>query len=491
MLYLRQSSYGNYNGRGWDDAEPYGKVLPDGSSYNCLTGSALRQEGLPPQAAVFRDMEFGLLPYFYVGREGLPTSDVLSDIEADQYAVPYMNALSYDWGMIDRRYDGYEQAEEEYRQYVYDTYLALDSETQAYMARIIERYDFQREDADILERVATYIKGSAVYKSKYDSGLDESENMIVDFLSKYREGICVHYASAATALFRALGIPARYTEGFALEVRAGVETEIKIPGHAWVEVYLDGIGWIPVEVTGSSDQPSKQVTLTPVITEHLYDGSEVYPKQELDGFAEWEKKGYRYEVTITGSRTQPGKTTSEITYLRLYNPDGVDVTEEFELKRNLGTIHVYRDEIRCISDSRTAEYSGLALQVQEEDCRQKSGEVLDGYRVVLTPTGSNTNVGIVSAGFRATVEDRNGQDVTDEYKIIYEYGKLTMTARPITLKAADAQKVYDGTPLTAPTYEIVEGELCEGDTPARVTVQGSQTLPGTSENIIDIITIRI
>ena len=53
-------------------------------------------------------------------------------------------------------------------------------------------------------------------------------------------------------IYRALGIPARVTDGFLFRAQAGEVVDVlQANEHAWVEVYLDGLGWIPVEVTGS------------------------------------------------------------------------------------------------------------------------------------------------------------------------------------------------------------------------------------------------
>ena len=60
----------------------------------------------------------------------------------------------------------------------------------------------------------------------------------------------MHFASAAVLLLRQLGIPARYVSGFTAELSA--DETVNVPdsaAHAWVEIYLDGFGWYPVEVT--------------------------------------------------------------------------------------------------------------------------------------------------------------------------------------------------------------------------------------------------
>ncbi len=69
------------------------------------------------------------------------------------------------------------------------------------------------------------------------------------FLSESRTGYCTHFATAAVALFRLAGIPARYAEGYAVPL---TDSWVNVPDynfHAWPEVWIGGLGWIPVEVT--------------------------------------------------------------------------------------------------------------------------------------------------------------------------------------------------------------------------------------------------
>lgn len=79
------------------------------------------------------------------------------------------------------------------------------------------------------------------------------------FLTESRKGYCVHFATAAVALCRAAGIPARYAEGYAVPVGKDGQW-VTVPdrnAHAWLEIYQGGIGWVPVEVTPPSpDAPA-------------------------------------------------------------------------------------------------------------------------------------------------------------------------------------------------------------------------------------------
>lgn len=69
-------------------------------------------------------------------------------------------------------------------------------------------------------------------------------------------GYSVQYATLTTLLMRCCGIPARYVEGYLLPQR---QIEGAEPGealvltqensHAWTEIYLDGVGWIPFDTT--------------------------------------------------------------------------------------------------------------------------------------------------------------------------------------------------------------------------------------------------
>lgn len=102
------------------------------------------------------------------------------------------------------------------------------------------------------------------------------------FLEENKRGYCAHFASAATLIFRYLGIPARYVEGYAIDPTdifgegtrleeaqygqyyegyspLGVEAVVSVDAtdanaHAWVEIYDETLGWLAVEVTPASDE---------------------------------------------------------------------------------------------------------------------------------------------------------------------------------------------------------------------------------------------
>jgi transglutaminase-like putative cysteine protease len=77
-----------------------------------------------------------------------------------------------------------------------------------------------------------------------------SGNDLVDFL-RLRRGYCEQYAGAMAVMVRAAGVPARVALGYTPgEVQPdGTRLISTDDAHAWVEVYFDGVGWVPFDPT--------------------------------------------------------------------------------------------------------------------------------------------------------------------------------------------------------------------------------------------------
>lgn len=110
------------------------------------------------------------------------------------------------------------------------------------------------------EKVASYLASQMYYSLKLDE-LPAGTDPIEYALTESHEGYCMHFASAATLLLRQGGVPARYVSGYTIDRSAfqyNAETGIYTAevgdymAHAWVEIYLENIGWVPLEVTPGS-----------------------------------------------------------------------------------------------------------------------------------------------------------------------------------------------------------------------------------------------
>ena len=108
--------------------------------------------------------------------------------------------------------------------------------------------DFSRETLEYAQAVAARVSGCASY-SRNPLPMPEGVDFCTWFLNDAEEGYCVHYASACTALLRALGIPARYVSGYICPAAAGVQIPVtNLMAHAWVEIWLGG-RWVVIEPT--------------------------------------------------------------------------------------------------------------------------------------------------------------------------------------------------------------------------------------------------
>ena len=67
-------------------------------------------------------------------------------------------------------------------------------------------------------------------------------------------------------------------------------------------------------------------------------------------------------------------------------------------------------------------------------------------------------------------------------------GVITMPRETLKIRSGDATKNYDGTPLTATGYTLVDGELEEGHV-IKVVTFGSQTEVGSSDNHFTVIIV--
>lgn len=161
----------------------------------------------------------------------------------------------HDWSLL--------EAAERYTVFVYDHYTQLPDSTRAFLEDYMARhwggdpdFSYSRRPED-RERTLLSVRFFLAEQCSYTLSpptLPEGRDFVEYFLEESREGYCVHFATAAVALLRAMGIPARYAEGYAVPAGADGNWD-DIPdynAHAWVEVYWGGTGWLPVEMTPAS-----------------------------------------------------------------------------------------------------------------------------------------------------------------------------------------------------------------------------------------------
>ena len=101
-----------------------------------------------------------------------------------------------------------------------------------------------------------------------------------------------------------------------------------------------------------------------------------------------------------------------------------------------------------------------------------------GTKVVTGVDADTYQMGLKAEQFTNTSKN------FEKVKFVVTDGSLEINPVEIELTAKSAEKEYDGTPLTDDGYDVTKGKFVEGEGLESVTVVGSQTLVGSSENKI-------
>ena len=318
-MYLRCFSYGDYTGTGWRRAEE-----PE-NGISSLDFTALALADKADSARHSLDIRFAsgvdvaAVPYYSVQSAD---SDIYVPAEGRNYSVSY---YSFDgsWDSLSLP-EEYAQDELSYRSYATTEYAALPEGTKANVLQLIQQAGLRADSPDIIAEVASYVRSCASYD--LDTQPYPTEDYAVYFLQNAETGYCVHYATAAAVIYRALGIPARVTDGFLFRAQAGEVVDVlQANEHAWVEVYLDGLGWIPVEVTGSGGvtepapqeaavtEPPDEETAPPLESAEPNDGEESAPPVQTP------QPSDTIPVGPIHTQTEPESKSTSRTLIRFWN----------------------------------------------------------------------------------------------------------------------------------------------------------------------------
>ncbi|MBS1488097.1 MAG: transglutaminase domain-containing protein [Bacteroidetes bacterium] len=106
--------------------------------------------------------------------------------------------------------------------------------------------------------------GKRIFKYSLRAGAIDDPNipsskMLYNFLFKTHTGYCTYYAGASLFMLRALGVPTRFTTGFATINRSdknkGWYWFYASQAHAWTQVYFPEYGWMDFDMTiGNEEQ---------------------------------------------------------------------------------------------------------------------------------------------------------------------------------------------------------------------------------------------
>lgn len=263
LLYLRGQSYDTYDGLSWVASDCSTGVDPYWPTQGLENAGYVR-------VSTKTVHNYILLPYY---------------VAADSWEYDFVHGKYENIDLVNYAYfqkiakpgESYMTVPVDYTSDLVQQCLRLPEQTLEQAREMLEELsiDENLSPAQKAERIGEFVRHSALYDQKTDRMPEDETDFALWFLEDSETGYCIHFATAATVLLRASGVPARYVTGYAVQVQEGFRRDVTSErAHAWVE-YLDPhMGWqileatpgealIDPDATAPTDPPETQPTKPP------------------------------------------------------------------------------------------------------------------------------------------------------------------------------------------------------------------------------------
>ena len=246
-LYLRGAAYDYYDGKTWRSTPGWNSW----SLYYNSNSSMLKSVTIQTEK-IHSVMYFTYAPFDNERR--VVGGRIRNDQNLKTYTMRYRDPITYDPSLDDKNDDiGGEQLAE---------YLQLPESTRATAESILRgRVGIPTETTNAgqtwknAQHIASWVSTRAKYDLNASKMPANEPDFALWFLEKAKTGYCTHFATACTVLLRAAGIPAQYVTGYMVETELGKPTTVtEKHAHAWVEVFINGVGWVVLEPTPGGGQ---------------------------------------------------------------------------------------------------------------------------------------------------------------------------------------------------------------------------------------------
>ena len=246
-----------YTAASYLDMEDAIAISPSNSNFFKFRDMFLQNNSLP-ERMIELDYNGNQLTYFY--NPVLGPSFIGGDPELDESVKNYFNNPPAELNIIDLFYPA-NSPDKEYLDFLLEEYTKIPDPLRRnlliWWGTDEENIPFWKW-AETAKSVAERVQNSGSYT--LTPGTQPMNRDFVEyFLFERNQGYCVHFASATVAVLRALGIPARYAEGYVVSKSefnvGGFATIPANNAHAWAEIWIPDLGWIPVESTPGGAPP--------------------------------------------------------------------------------------------------------------------------------------------------------------------------------------------------------------------------------------------
>lgn len=281
-IYLKSKAYDKYTGCCWEDADKEIKARYENNFYWLHHNNFYGQTQIANAISAVDELKIDEITikvrnacsaYMYtpymLASEDVLDPDVIGDTTIkSQGKTVTIKVADYSWDDIGRLKtkvrslsddEQYASDEASYYSYVGEVDLKLTAEAEKYFDRALSGVSRNMSTADALKFVKKYLDENLTYDENA-TAKPKDKDFIEYLFEDSGKGYSIQYATAAVLMLRYLGVPARYVEGYIIPDSSA---ELMTPGetymatennaHAWAEYYLDGVGFIPFEVTPGYD----------------------------------------------------------------------------------------------------------------------------------------------------------------------------------------------------------------------------------------------
>ena len=244
------------------------------------------------------------------------------------------------------------------------------------------------------------------------------------------------------------------------------------------------VGKITITITGKGNYTGTfdrtyeitpaTLTVTTPSANKVYDGTPLTAEGTISGFVNKETATF----TTTGSQTEVGN--SKNTYSIKW--DGTAKSTNYQISETVGTLTVTENENEIVVTTKHSSYTydGLAHGTEVTVSDLPKGYSLE--KAASSATATDVTTAIDATCDTLVIKNAEGKDVTNNLKITKVPGSITITPATLTVTTPSANKVYDGTPLTADG--TISGFVNKET--ATFTTTGGQTEVGNSKNTYSI-----
>jgi hypothetical protein len=145
-----------------------------------------------------------------------------------------------------------------------------------------------KQPIDKINSITAYLSKTAIYTLTPNHDVKPTDDPVAAFLFGDNRGYCVHFAHAIVFMARSLGIPARIGTGYLTDLSQAKDGHVLLrmsDRHAWAEVYITGIGWVPFDVQPEQVESHAETQVDAKLLEELMGalepGEEILPTESL------------------------------------------------------------------------------------------------------------------------------------------------------------------------------------------------------------------